>query len=841
MKQIIATILLNCLLQFSTFAQTTIAEARAAAIGATVSFRGIITNGGELGTIRYVQDLTAGLAIYDFNQAASMMRGDSVLVTGTVTDYNGLLEINPVSSLTILNSGNTLPDPLVVTIPQISENYEGMLIRINGIVFDNAGATFAGNTSYGFSSNGETMNIYVRNGSPLIGQTIPASTIDMVGIASQYLVDYQVLPRDMLDFLIPDGINITTAVTQTNLSQSGFTLNWSTDMEGTSGVNYGLTPALELGEQSDASLAIDHALTLTGLEAGQIYYCQAFSVANGDTAFSQVKPFGVVSLSSGNMIAYFNSTVDNSVSLGSNATQLYQAIDDTLIAYINRAEATLDLTIYDFNNTDISNISMAINAAANRGVQVRFISDGSLAPTNSGITDLAPVINHIYSPTSSAYNIMHNKFVVIDAAHSDPMKPLVWTGSTNWTDRQINRDNNSVIIVQDQTLARAYTIEFNEMWGSEGPVADTSASRFGSFKTDNTPHDFIIGGKKVESYFSPSDNVNSQLINTIDQADSNAYFASMLITRSDVAQALVDESAAGAEVMGIIDNITSTTQYGLLSGQLTSNELFVNADPQIIMHHKYLITDHGQDTMDPTLWVGSHNWSTNANTRNDENTLVIHDADLVDQYYQEFYSRISVMPTAGCTDALACNYDSTASVDDGSCLVVSSTCDDGDANTMNDIITADCTCSGVAIVNGCTNTAACNYLDGANMDDGSCLFVGDACDDGNALTTNDSIGVDCMCAGIVNSIGERTTDNSNVSIYPNPTSGITTLEWSFNLSEKTSIEIYDVLGNCAMKKSINCNAGKNRVSYDFSELPSGKYTLVVRSSSRMIRSSLIVQ
>jgi len=129
----------------------------------------------------------------------------------------------------------------------------------------------------------------------------------------------------------------------------------------------------------------------------------------------------------------------------------------------------LDLTIYDFINDGVSNISDAINAAADRGVQVRFISDGTLAATNTAIGELNESVAHLYSPVGDAYNIMHNKFVIIDANHSDPMKPLVWTGSTNWTERQLYTDNNSVIIVQDQTLARAYTMEFNEMWGSSGP------------------------------------------------------------------------------------------------------------------------------------------------------------------------------------------------------------------------------------------------------------------------------------------------------------------------------------------------------------------------------------
>ena len=51
--------------------------------------------------------------------------------------------------------------------------------------------------------------------------------------------------------------------------------------------------------------------------------------------------------------------------------------------------------------------------------------------------------------------------------------------------------------------------------------------------------------------------------------------------------------------------------------------------------------------------------------------------------------------TVGCTNSLACNYDSTALFDDGSCIYPSYPCDDGDDLTLNDAIGDDCICEGV--------------------------------------------------------------------------------------------------------------------------------------------------
>ncbi len=61
-------------------------------------------------------------------------------------------------------------------------------------------------------------------------------------------------------------------------------------------------------------------------------------------------------------------------------------------------------------------------------------------------------------------------------------------------------------------------------------------------------------------------------------------------------------------------------------------------------------------------------------------------------------------------------------------------CDDGDATTENDAVQADCTCAGVPI----PPTFDCPDIS-AN--------IGDACDDGDATTENDAVQADCTCAG----------------------------------------------------------------------------------------------
>jgi uncharacterized protein (TIGR02145 family) len=108
---------------------------------------------------------------------------------------------------------------------------------------------------------------------------------------------------------------------------------------------------------------------------------------------------------------------------------------------------------------------------------------------------------------------------------------------------------------------------------------------------------------------------------------------------------------------------------------------------------------------------------------------------------------LELSPMQGCTDGAACNFMVNANEDDGSCLYVNAKCDDGNANTINDMINGNCECTFSILISGCTNSQACNFNASANLDDGSCLIQGTACNDGNHNTSNDLVNVSCVCDG----------------------------------------------------------------------------------------------
>lgn len=102
----------------------------------------------------------------------------------------------------------------------------------------------------------------------------------------------------------------------------------------------------------------------------------------------------------------------------------------------------------------------------------------------------------------------------------------------------------------------------------------------------------------------------------------------------------------------------------------------------------------------------------------------------------------------GCMDAQSCNYNAQATIDNGVCKSVGESCDDGDPLTFNDVYTNDCACQGANNLLGCTNAVACNYNSLATTDNGSCVFIGAICDDEDGTTVNDRYNGQCECIGV---------------------------------------------------------------------------------------------
>jgi len=622
-------------LTIGAFAQIDVA--RGMPIGTSVTISGVVTNGDELGGIRYIQDATAGLPAYPGTGSVPFdpVRGDSISVTGLLKNYNGLLEIDPITNYTLHGSGYADPATTVVTPAQLGEATEGSLIQVNAATFVNGGSTFTSAT-WDFTSNGETGTLYLSSGHPLIGSTIPSGPINLIAISSQFTFitpptdGYQVLPRDANDLILTSAINVTSLMTQSNITTTSFDLDWATDNDGSTNLNYGLTPVLGT-LITNANSSSSHTVILTSLDPATIYYAQGFSVLGSDTAFTTIQAFCTESNSTGDIQVYFNNSVDNSVSSGVDAIELPGTVNDTVKAYFDRAQFTIDVAVY---NASDATIMQALNDALGRGVQIRYITEGANA--NTGLSDLdasIPILERQNSMSSG----MHNKFIIIDAELED--ESIVISGSTNWTFNNLFQDFNNMVIIQDQSLARAYEVEFEEMWGSNGAQPNSGNSKFGPDKSNNTPHEFLINGDRVELYFSPSDGTTSAIGTSIGSTNEEMNFALLVLTNNDLSAAIIAaNNTFGVGVNGIIEqeNTSGSDFQDLLNAGVNVHS---HQGVQHQLHHKYAIIDEGT-TSDPMVITGSHNWSASAENENDENTLFIHSDEVANQFYQEFVRRM---------------------------------------------------------------------------------------------------------------------------------------------------------------------------------------------------------
>lgn len=335
---------------------------------------------------------------------------------------------------------------------------------------------------------------------------------------------------------------------------------------------------------------------------------------------------------------YFNHPVNNNASPYANAVYISH-FEDTVVAYINRIQSTLDIAIYSTESLPIVN---AINAAAARGVVVRFIAAANTGTNNSELGSVSSSIPLIQRPDDG--EVMHNKFLIMDVA--DPARATVMTGSTNHSNNSLHNDWNNMVILQDQPLALAYKTEFEEMWGSTGAQPNTANSKFGAAKTDNTPHAFVIDGIPVELYFSPSDGTTAHIESAIRSANTDMQFAMLTFINNDLGDAVIDIHNQGVDVKGIIENIyyIGSEYNGLINAGISVLSHFTTL---YFMHHKYGIVDATNPASDPLVITGSHNWTNSAETDYDENTLIIHSSQIAGMYYEEFMQTYGNMTGTG--------------------------------------------------------------------------------------------------------------------------------------------------------------------------------------------------
>lgn len=184
-----------------------ISEARRQALGSVVRVAGRVSAAAELGITSYIQDATGGLAVFNTSFTSSTALGDSVEITGALSEFQATTGI-PGSGLLQLSSNNLVwriipssriaPSPRNLALRDISENAESLLIRLNSVQFLDSGV-FRGNTNYLVSDGSTSAQIRISNGTNLVNTSIPRGRIAVTGVLGQFRGTYQISPRFLAD------------------------------------------------------------------------------------------------------------------------------------------------------------------------------------------------------------------------------------------------------------------------------------------------------------------------------------------------------------------------------------------------------------------------------------------------------------------------------------------------------------------------------------------------------------------------------------------------------------------------------------------------------------------
>ncbi len=625
-------VVISCLfLALPAFGQQTISEVKAMPFGAVVTTTGTISCDDEFGIIRYMQDADAGIAIYD-DDLAFTSAGDSVVVTGVLSRYRGQVQISPVFSFDILSTGKNTEPILLDDLSKVKNStYESRRVIFSCSGIASCESQLEEGVYRMFDPYGNISRLRVSEDLEDEDIAIQSRPYTMEGIWTKFEDQYELLALAVADasegnchYISPPTISFTG---------DAVVLAWHDLLLAETQVRIGeATPDMvfDIGSWQNTL-----HFTADNLESGKLYQSVLQQEGQEGKLFKSIPVWFAKPSTSNSIEILFNRNVNQSFSDGSTpfATGSSAILTD-LIARIDQVRSTLEVAMYNTNN---NSVVQAVNRAANRGVEVRYIADDQ---TSNSALDGVQSFPILYRQGDG---IMHNKFFVADA--EDPDHAWLWAGSTNLSTNQLSTDPNHAYVIYDQALALSYRREFDEMWGS---LPDQSAVRSGDEKTDNTVHSFLHNQILYESYFSPSDETACYILDALRTTDYHVEIGLLLLTHFELIDEIIRLHQSGMAVRVIVDDEDSSDTA--LSRLRQAGVPVAVHDPNPIFHHKYAIIDEGYPDSDPQVVTGSHNWTWSADNINDENTLIIHDQSVANIFRQEFEARWEeLVPTSVST------------------------------------------------------------------------------------------------------------------------------------------------------------------------------------------------
>lgn len=228
-----------------------IAQARTLSLGTRITITGRVSVGNEFGGPLYMQDETAGLAVFWEPLQAVAEIGDSITVTGPLNVFKGgvqgpdsdfLLQISARDDdnnifFEVHETENEAPIPVPVSINQINTGeFESQLVVVQNTTIDHTGA-FQANTNYEITDGTGAAEMRIDNTTNIVGVEAPTEPTNIVGVVGKFAGVNQLLPRTADDLgaeeitLPGDDISkdVTFDIVTWNVEWFGSTANGPTD------------------------------------------------------------------------------------------------------------------------------------------------------------------------------------------------------------------------------------------------------------------------------------------------------------------------------------------------------------------------------------------------------------------------------------------------------------------------------------------------------------------------------------------------------------------------------------------------------------------------------------
>jgi phosphatidylserine/phosphatidylglycerophosphate/cardiolipin synthase-like enzyme len=303
-------------------------------------------------------------------------------------------------------------------------------------------------------------------------------------------------------------------------------------------------------------------------------------------------------------------------------SQYVNGVDVAVAAAIDATRTSLDIAAFEMNNEVIT---AAILRAEGRGVRVRIVTDNEHGINDDDTTLVELELAGIPIVNDNRSGLMHDKFMIMDSL-------TVWMGSMNYTMNDVYRNNNNTMMLRSRRAVEVYQAEFNEMFTN---------AQFGVRSDPTNTADFSQDGTPIEIFFASENNVTEVIVNEINAAQRSVRFMAFSFTLDTMGNALLSRARAGVNVQGIFETTGSLTQFSEM-GRLFCAGMDVRQDGNNgVLHHKVFVID------ETTVIFGSFNFSDNAASSNDENLMIIRDADIATLFLQEFgrVQSIATRPT----------------------------------------------------------------------------------------------------------------------------------------------------------------------------------------------------